>query len=727
MNISTGGPHILLFERDQQLAGLLVSEFQLTGYECHAARTAVEVFDAIARQPIRLVLVNLAQAAAARREFWVALETQRRGRGVQVLTFRCNNIAGYSSQDFEDRAHMTTADVEVDGMMGVMNLVDAVRARVPHISSNTSTTPRIPRASTPLPSMAGQHRYVQTPPPSTSGILSASGTASRSTSAMPDENMQSSPRGPSVLSQAGINTSTSQQSPAYRSSQTYQAAPAPVAPTYQTPQAQNAPSYQPVPPAPTQTYQTQPAAMPPAYQPTQTADAAGISANQSSYTDKIRAVLYPNQRSWTAQGSNGNTASISPEIRALYDPQNVVAPPPTQTGSTEISMLQSLANGQLAPEAPGESGLAQLSRMIQGRQVGSSVPEHEQFNTENGLSRPARPLHTEAPMQPVQDMATTIFHPDTSNDAYKAANTESSTLAPPSPLPPAQEVINKQPMRAAPIEDMPIERAAGGQAGAEGSRRPDVLSRANYGQQPPAALPPLASISSQSPAVTPSTQPAMTRGASTVQRPEQEETVFEQASPATIAPTPHTIEEQSTEGEKEITIPMITELQRDAMLKGAETLATDELSTSPDNAVILDIVQSLPPMPPVTPQAAQSAQQVLSGRATRTLGSVLLEGHLVPQNRLEVAQHVQRMLRGVDLNYQLGEILLMFKLLTPDQLLAASLVSYGLITTTQISALGRIRQELHAIGLEYDLENLLVLFRILTSEQLREVRASWQS
>src|ERR1051326_6881806 len=95
MNISTGGPHILLFERDQQLAGLLVSEFQLAGYECHAARTAVEVFDAIARQPIRLVLVNLAQAAAARREFWVALETQRRGRGVQVLTFRCNNIAGY--------------------------------------------------------------------------------------------------------------------------------------------------------------------------------------------------------------------------------------------------------------------------------------------------------------------------------------------------------------------------------------------------------------------------------------------------------------------------------------------------------------------------------------------------------------------------------------------------------------------------------------------------------
>jgi hypothetical protein len=85
------------------------------------------------------------------------------------------------------------------------------------------------------------------------------------------------------------------------------------------------------------------------------------------------------------------------------------------------------------------------------------------------------------------------------------------------------------------------------------------------------------------------------------------------------------------------------------------------------------------------------------------------------------------MLRGVDLNYQLGEILLMFKLLTPDQLLAASLVSYGLITTNQISAFGRIRQELHSIGLEYDLENLLILFRVLTPEQLREARSHIQN
>src|SRR5712692_3438313 len=131
MNVNSGGPHILLFERNQQLTGLLMSEFQLAGYECHAARTAVEVFDAIARFPIRLVLVNLAQAAANRREFWVALDAQRRGRGVQVFTFRCMNLAGYGPDDPDERSRAVLTDMEVDGMLGVMNLVDAVRSRIP--------------------------------------------------------------------------------------------------------------------------------------------------------------------------------------------------------------------------------------------------------------------------------------------------------------------------------------------------------------------------------------------------------------------------------------------------------------------------------------------------------------------------------------------------------------------------------------------------------------------
>src|SRR5947209_8129580 len=163
MNVNSGGPHILLFERDQQLTAILISEFQLAGYEYHAARTAVEVFDAIARYPIRLVLVNLAQAAAGRREFWVALDAQRRGRGVQVFTFRCMNLAGYGADDPDDPARTVLADMEVDGMLGVMNLVDAVRARIP--GSTTGSISRIPAISV-ASRQAGTRETASAPQPS---------------------------------------------------------------------------------------------------------------------------------------------------------------------------------------------------------------------------------------------------------------------------------------------------------------------------------------------------------------------------------------------------------------------------------------------------------------------------------------------------------------------------------------------------------------------------------
>src|SRR5260370_26081131 len=156
MNITTGGPHILLFERDQQFVALITSELQLAGYECHAARTAVEVFDAIARYPVRLVLVDLAQAAAARREFWVALDTQRRGRGVQVLTFHCTNIAGYgpSIEDVEERSQTVLADIQVDGMLGIRNMVDAIRARM--AASNSGSMSRPPANTSSASSIGGQ-------------------------------------------------------------------------------------------------------------------------------------------------------------------------------------------------------------------------------------------------------------------------------------------------------------------------------------------------------------------------------------------------------------------------------------------------------------------------------------------------------------------------------------------------------------------------------------------
>jgi hypothetical protein len=604
MNISTGGPHILLFERDQQLAALLISELQLAGYETHTARTAVEVFDAIARHPVRLVLVNLAQAAAARREFWVALDTQRRGRGVQVLTFHCTNIAGYGPRDPDERPHAAIADVDVDGMLGIMNLIDAVRTRVPGAGSTMSSTmTRVPRAG-----------FSDPPPPSVVSPVMTSGYAPPPSSATNMLSGDTVPRAP-AFAENSVN-----QAPA---------------------QPQFAPA----------------------------------GGGQHTFTEKIRAVLYPNQRSWTPQ--SGSAASSTPESRAAFEqPPNVqsaAVPPPApvspSTGAT--NMLQRLAGGQSEIDGQREPGLAQLSRMLQQNQ-----PAVTEMNNHNVGAMPVSNAQNGKPVRPANQPPGMVNY-----------------APPPVARPPQNsETIGTQPLRASPIQDIPIERPG---ATGEGSRRPDVLSRANYGQSPLAAAqpPPRTAV------------------------PPREPTPQENGQQATASPA-------SGERERDRDLEDQT-YQASPQQPPAQEAEADD-SAAPNNALLLDIMQSLPPTQSLPPAMQQNQAQALNGRAMRSLGSVLVEGHLVPQNRLEVAQNVQRMLRGVDLNYQLGEILLMFKLLTPDQLLAATLVSEGLITTAQVSALGRIRQELHSIGLEYDLENLLILFRILTPEQLREVRANWQ-
>ncbi len=306
--------------------------------------------------------------------------------------------------------------------------------------------------------------------------------------------------------------------------------------------------------------------------------------------------------------------------------------------------------------------------------------------------------------------------------------------------------ISTMNLRASPIQDMPIDRipGPGGQGDMSfyaGGRRNDESIPHNHAR--PSVSPPLMSIATPvSPAQAQNVQQTMVNPpAVPLSTPQQEAAASQnrsdersntQLTVRELSPEP-LIEEKSREKQRSIKDERGFERYETRSVEQAQAqthvfeveddmVFSESQSGVPDNALLLDIVQSLPPMSSLPPQPQV---QVHSGRATRSLGSVLLEGHLVPQNRLDVAQNIQRMLRGVDMNYQLGEILLMFKLLTPDQLLAASLVSYGLITTAQISALGRIRQELHAIGLEYDLENLLILFRILTSEQLREVRSNW--
>lgn len=600
MNITTGGPHILLFERDQQLVALLTSELQLAGYECHAARTAVEVFDAIARYPIRLVLVDLAQAAATRREFWVALDTQRRGRGVQVLTFHCTNIAGYgpSTEDVEERSQTMLADIEVDGMLGIMNMVNAIRSRI--AVSNSGTLSRLSTNASSASSIGGQ---VTAPLPSVTNNNS---------------------------SQTDMGT------PPASSSQ-------PAAPS-----ATKAPS----PSSPTQVLQK----------------------TVPNFTDKIHAVIYPNQRSWTSPGSATSRDNNVEEGQSAA-PGDQPAPnsiPANSPRPADSFVTRQATHSMDEITSPKESGLAQLSRLLQEQRSpmledpaqGLSGEEENQLQEETTLQQRVRPA--------------------------------------------GATPISAMPLRASPIQDMPTSRITRSDLSSPNVRRVNEAAHLHYTNSQ--SSPTLMSINAQASAAV--SAPSEQASSPSLQKEESQHVEETAYGTHEMLPEKPSAEENFAEASGK---------GRDNDENDSDRAVTDRGEVKAvDNTALFNIMQSLPPMSSPSPQP-----QVHNGRATRSLGSVLLEGHLVQQNRLEVAQRIQRMLRGVDMNYQLGEILLMFKLLTPDQLLAASLVSYGLITPAQISALGRIRQELHSIGLEYDLENLLILFRILTPEELREVRASW--
>src|SRR5581483_3955907 len=358
MNISTSGPQVLFFERDQQMAALLTSEFQLAGYECHTARTAVEVFDVIARNSIQLVLINLAQAATSRHEFWVALETQRRGRGIQVISFRCSNLAGYGPFDPEERASEAMADTEVDGVQGVMRLIELVRSRVPTATAPAPTSQQLSKATVPIPTMP-----LSSPPIAQNA---APWTSSMTTSPLPPRNgMTYQPEFPP-------------DSPPLSGNQR----------PLRAPFTQNMDS-QPMPPPSTASTRTGVPA-PPAAPPSGTGKGT-TGAGKPSYVEKIRAVLYPNQRTWSSQGKsssatmpdNNNTDANRIDTHNSTQPAMSV-----NSATTETPALQRLANGQT------ESSLAQLSRMVQEHKPSTReytnhgapypLPESTQFGQQAG-------------------------------------------------------------------------------------------------------------------------------------------------------------------------------------------------------------------------------------------------------------------------------------------------------------------------------------------------------
>src|SRR5262245_51784856 len=123
-------PLIALFERDDSIAVPLLSQVRLAGYDVRAARTPVELFDLLGKHLVSLVLVDLGNATAGRREFWVALDAQRRGRSLQVMTFRFTPPGGLFDTDF-GHSPRAVADIEMRGPQEFPLLVDGIRQRLP--------------------------------------------------------------------------------------------------------------------------------------------------------------------------------------------------------------------------------------------------------------------------------------------------------------------------------------------------------------------------------------------------------------------------------------------------------------------------------------------------------------------------------------------------------------------------------------------------------------------
>jgi hypothetical protein len=125
------GPLVALFERDDAIAVPLLSQVRLAGYDVRAARNAVDLFDVLAKQQVAMVLVDLGTATASRREFWVALDARRRGRPLQVMTFRLKTPQVTSLELDAGTPARALADVEVLGPHEFDKIVAGVRARIP--------------------------------------------------------------------------------------------------------------------------------------------------------------------------------------------------------------------------------------------------------------------------------------------------------------------------------------------------------------------------------------------------------------------------------------------------------------------------------------------------------------------------------------------------------------------------------------------------------------------
>ncbi|HEY7021903.1 MAG TPA: hypothetical protein VH349_12365 [Ktedonobacterales bacterium] len=134
---TSSAPLVIVYERDDSIAVPLLSQVRIAGYDVRAARTPVELFDTLSKQQASVVLVDLGNATAGRREFWVALDALRHGRTLEVMTFRIAEPADDLDLDF-DASAQALADVEIAGKQDFGAVIEAMRQRVPPQSASAS-------------------------------------------------------------------------------------------------------------------------------------------------------------------------------------------------------------------------------------------------------------------------------------------------------------------------------------------------------------------------------------------------------------------------------------------------------------------------------------------------------------------------------------------------------------------------------------------------------------
>jgi hypothetical protein len=652
---------IVIFERDESLAGLLLSHLRAQGYEGRSARTPVEVFDLIARYPVRLALVNLGQAATSRREFWVALDAQRLGRGVQVITYRY--LVPGVEVDLSDGSGRP--DVEVRGPQGLGALLEAVRAKLPPPARETPDSTFLVGSGPPGFPASNQPPVAQPVSPAMSPARS-----------VPEHPVISPAR--SVPEHPGWQPSISGILNLSRGMQ---------------------------------------AGQPPEFMPLSGGSGGSMNPAQGGWAPEINRM--PPMPAGPPLPMNGANEQRAPQWT------NGHAEPPAMPAEAGGPGWPSLSPG---PEPPGNSQMNGASSRAPGAgDFPGGMPFHPSLpmgdlaalsDAINALAAAGVPGYQQAAAAAAASAMNAAPPPRREPDPWERGQ---SHVVPERGPRPGAGAGNTYPVSAPP--GMPEERYASAPPGMPEERyasAPPGMPEERYASAPP-GVPEERRPSGSMGGMTQMNQ--MNQGAQPAPRGAAETLYMGQQAFAELG---RAEEARQQDTRSRALAGNGDEYEYPPRERAAATQRNgDQPTVTPSRRLAEEMGSLASGDPPASYQSQIRAPIVATGQIERSLGHVLVEGQLVSQQRLEVALGIQRLLRGADIDYRLGEVLLLFKFLTRDQLLAALLVSRGLVTPAQVASIGRIKQELHAIGMEYDLENLLILFRMLTSEQLREIRSEF--